>query len=45
MITFDRSFAPYHNERKLQNYQKHKQDITAEDGVRLSVPVFKAART
>jgi hypothetical protein len=36
---FDRSFSFMGMKGKLQNQEKHKQDINAEDGVRLSVPV------
>jgi hypothetical protein len=36
---FDRSFSPYPNEREQQQHEKHKQDIRAEEGMRISVPV------
>jgi hypothetical protein len=36
---FDRCFSSYPNERKLQNHEKHNQDISQEDGARLSFPV------
>jgi hypothetical protein len=36
---FERPFSFMAMKGKLQNQEKHKQDINAEDGVRLSVPV------